>query len=117
MPDGDERLDHVEQKLKDLGERIDERFAQVDQGFVHVDQRFDSLTVDVQKLRVLGEENVTQIKQIAELQVHHGSVLAEHGVVMKRLEEAIEPLKVLPVAVQSVITDHERRITALERRR
>jgi chromosome segregation ATPase len=145
MPDVNERLDNVEQRITRVGERIDEqfaqvdqrfaqvdqrfaqvdqrfaqvdqRFAQVDQRFVQVDQRFDTLEVQVQKLRVLGEENTTQIKQIAEVQAHHGSVLDEHGAALKRIEEALEPLKVLPAAIQTCfrdLGDHERRITALE---
>ena len=111
MPDVVERLEKVEQGLTELSQRMDERFAQVDQRFDEVDRQFDAMTADVQKLRVLGEENSTQIKQIAEVQTHHGSVLAEHGGVLKRLEGAIEPLS---AAVQSVVRDHERRISALE---
>jgi predicted nucleic acid-binding Zn-ribbon protein len=107
MPDVDERLDHVEQKLKDLGERIDERFAQVDQRFAQVDRRFDSLTTDVQKLRVLGEENKTQIKLVAEVQTHHGTVLDQ-------IKEAVEPLKGLRPLFEQVARDHEKRIAALE---
>ena len=117
MPDVNERLDNVEQKLTRLGERMDERFAQVDQRFAQVDQRFDTLEIQVQQLRVLGEENATQIRQIAEVQAHHGSVLDEHGAALKRIEEALEPLKVLPAAIQTCfrdLRDHERRITALE---
>ena len=124
MPDVNERLDKVEQRLTRLDERMDERFAQVDQRFAQVDQRFaqvdqrfDTLETEVRKLRVLGEENATQIKQIAEVQAHHGSVLDEHGAALKRIEEALEPLKVLPAAIQTCfrdLSDHERRITALE---
>jgi chromosome segregation ATPase len=128
MPDVDQRLDHVEQGLKDLGERIDEqfakvdqrftqvdqRFAQVDQQFAQVDRRFGSLEAEVQKLRVLEEQNAAQIKQIAEVQAHHGGVLEEHGSALKRIEEAIEPLKALHEFIPRVADDHERRITALE---
>jgi hypothetical protein len=63
---------------------------------------------------VLGEQNTTDIKRIAEVQAHHGDVLAQHGAALQRLEEAIEPLKVLPAALQKILPDHERRITALE---
>ena len=121
MPDVDQRLDDIEQNLKDLGERIDERFAQVDQRFAQVDQRFAQVDqrfaqVDKQlnQLQVLGEENTTQIRLIAEVQSHHGNVQADHGAALKRLEEAVEPLKVLPDAIQRVVGDHERRISALE---
>jgi chromosome segregation ATPase len=120
MPDVDERFTRVEQRLDSLGERIDENFAQVDQRFEQVDQRFDqidgrlgSLEAEVQKLRLLGEQNTTDIKRIAEVQAHHGDI----GAALKRIEEAIEPLKVLPAVIQSTLPDHERRITALEKAR
>jgi hypothetical protein len=105
MPDVDERLDTVEQRVKEIGERMDERFAQVD-------QRFGSLEAEVQKLRVLEEQNSTEIKRIAEVQGHHGDVLAQHGAALQRLEDAIRPLTVLPAALQHLLPDHERRITA-----
>jgi chromosome segregation ATPase len=125
MPDVNERFDRVEERLTSLGERmeeqfakvderfakVDERFAQVDQRFAQVDARFDTLTKEVRTLRVLGEENAAQIKIIAEVQAHHGT---EHGAALKRLEEAMKPLKALSEAIQRVIPDHERRITALE---
>jgi len=131
MPDVDERFTRVEQRLDSLGERIDERFAQVDQRLAQVDQRFaqvdqrfaqvdqrfaqidgrlGSLETEVQKLRLLGEENTTDIKRIAEVQAFHGDI----GAALKRIEEAIEPLKVLPAVIQRTLPDHERRITALE---
>ena len=81
------------------------------------DERFDTLTAEVQKLRVLGEESATQIKKIAEVQAHHGDVQAHHGAALQRLEEAIEPLKVLPAVIQKMIPDLDRRITALEEAR
>ena len=116
----DQRFAQIDQRFAQVDQRfaqVDQRFAQVDQRFAQVDQRFDTLEVQVQKLRVLGEENTTQIKQIAEVQAHHGSVLDEHGAALKRIEEALEPLKVLPAAIQTCfrdLGDHERRITALE---
>ena len=121
MPDLNERLDGVEQRLTALTENIkeqfaqvDQRFAQVDQRFAQVDERFDTLTAEVRKLQALGEENSAQIKVIAEVQAHHGTV---HGAALKRIEEALEPLKVLPAAIHTCfrdLSDHERRITALE---
>jgi predicted nuclease with TOPRIM domain len=116
MPDVDARLDTLEQKVTTLGERMDERFQQVDERFQQVDERFGRLETAVQKLRVLAEENTTQIKQVAEVQAHQGSVLHEHSQALKRLEDALEPLKVLPAALQTVLPEYERRITALERK-
>jgi hypothetical protein len=78
--------------------------------------RLDALTQEVQKLRVLGEENTTQLRLIAEVQSHHGDVLSQHGAALHRLEVAIEPLKVVPEVLQKVLGDHEGRITALEKR-
>jgi archaellum component FlaC len=135
MPDVDERLVRVEQRLDSLAERIDEqftqvdqrfaqvdqrfaqvdqRFAQVDQRFAQVDQRFESLEAEVRGLRILGEQNATDIKRIAEVQAHHGEV---HGAALQRIEKALEPLTVLPAVIKNVLPDHERRITALEQAR
>jgi chromosome segregation ATPase len=122
MPDVDERLGRVEESLKTLSERIDERFAQVDQRFAQVDQRFEqvdqrfeqvdqrfgTLETEVQKLRVLAEANETQIKQIAEVQVHHGKQL-------QQLVDGLEPLKGLRDFVERIAHDHEHRITDLEK--
>jgi len=91
----------VEKGLKELGEHMDERFGKVD-------ERFGTLETEVQKLRVLEEANATQIKQIAEVQGHHGQKL-------QQLIEAVEPLKGLPDFVARIADDHEHRITALEK--
>ena len=107
----DKRLDNVDERFDKIDERfdkIDERFDKVDERFVKVDDRLDTLTSDVQKLRVLGEENTTQIKLIAEVQAHQGHVL-------QQIVQDIEPLKILPALFTKVVQDHERRITALER--
>jgi chromosome segregation ATPase len=121
MSDVDARLSSVEQRLEALGTRIDERFEQVDRRFEQVDRRFEqvdrrfgTLEAEVRKLRMLGEENASQIKVIAEVQAHHGSV---HGAALARLEAAIKPLKELPAALQQILPDHERRIRALEESR
>jgi hypothetical protein len=72
-------------------------------------ERVDTLGGEVQKLRLLEEDNAQQIKLIAEVQVHHGNML-------QQLVRDVEPLKVLPNLLHHVIHDHELRITALERR-
>jgi hypothetical protein len=97
MPDVNERLDGVEQTLTTLTEHVKEQFTNVEEQFT--------------KLRLLGEEDTAQIKVIAEVQAHHGTV---HGAALQRIEAAIEPLKVLPEAFRTVFMDHARRITALE---
>jgi len=58
---------------------------------------------------VLKEENARRLRLIAEVQVHHGNVL-------QQIVRDVEPLKVLPGLLQRVVHDHERRITALEKR-
>jgi hypothetical protein len=74
MPDLGERLDKVEQGLTELSQRMDERFAKVDQRF--------------NQLQMLGEEGRSNIKLIAE-------VLAHHGTVLDQIKESVEPLKTL----------------------
>jgi hypothetical protein len=88
MPDLNERLDGVEQTLTTLTEDIKEQFTSVKEQFTNVREQFT-------KLRMLGEENSAQIKVIAEVQAHHGTV---HGAALQRIEEALGPLKVLPDA-------------------
>jgi chromosome segregation ATPase len=107
----DQRLDKVDQRFAEVDRRfdkVDQRFDEVDRRFEKVEGRLDTLTSDVQKLRVLGEENRTQITLIAEVQSHHGDQLDQ-------LVKDIEPLKVLPDMLKHVVEDHERRITALEK--
>ena len=96
MPDVGERLDKVERGLTELSQRMDERFAQVDKRFT--------------QLQVLGEENTSKIKLVAEVQAHHGDVLDQ-------INDAVEPLKTLQPLFEKVAKDHEQRITALERAR
>ena len=91
--------------MPDVGERLDK----VEQGLVQVDQRLESVEGQIRKLQVLEEENAGQIKLIAEVQAHHGSVL-------QKVVDDIEPLKVLPDLLTRVVQDHERRLASLEKR-
>jgi hypothetical protein len=50
------------------------------------------------------------------VQAHHGGVLEQHSRLLNQLVKDVEPLKVLPELLRTVTHDHERRITALERR-
>ena len=93
MPDVGERLEKVEQGLTGLSRRMDERFADIDKRFTG--------------LQMLGEDSASQIKLVAEVQAHHGSVLDQ-------IKEAMEPLTSLRPLFAQVAGDHERRITALE---
>jgi uncharacterized protein YoxC len=78
--------------------------------------RVATLETETRKLQILGEENNSQIKVIAEVQSHHGTILEDHSRLLNQLVQDIEPLKVLPDFLRAVIHDHERRITALEKR-
>ena len=141
MTNIDERLDQLDQGLISVNEQlaevnsrldkhderfnqIDERFNQVDDRFATTDKKIDSLASDVGKLRVLEEANSQNIRLIAEVQAHHGTVLEQivkdieplkhQAAVMERLAQDVAPLKDF---VTRAVDEHERRITALERRR
>jgi archaellum component FlaC len=108
----DERFVKIDERFAKIDERfnqVDERFNQVDERFEAMDERIDSLASDVHKLRVLEEVNSGQIKVIAEVQSRHGEKLDE-------LVKAVEPLHDLRDFVKRVAGDHERRITALEKK-
>ena len=47
---------------------MDEQFVKVDERFAQVDQRFT-------QLQILGEDNASNIKLVAEVLAHHGTVL------------------------------------------
>jgi len=112
------RLDKVEGRLGGVEGRLDRVEDQVTGLRTEVTGltgRIGSLEGEVQKLRVLGEENTQQIKLIAEVQSHHGSVLEQHSRLLDQLVSDVQPLKVLPDLLRTVIQDHERRIAALEK--
>jgi hypothetical protein len=101
MPDVNGRLDGIEDALTGVSRQVGEQFTEVK-------QRLDKMAGEMQRVRVLGEENSTQIRLVAEVQTHHGHLL-------EQLVKEIEPLKVLPDLFKQVAQDHERRITALEK--
>ena len=114
MPDVEGRLEKVERGLTELSHRMDERFDEVtqrldkvDERFTKVDERFTNVDQRFTQLQVLVEDSASQIKLVAEVQAHHGSVLDE-------IKEAMEPLKGLRPLFEQVARDHEKRITALE---
>ena len=78
--------------------------------------RVSTLEDETRKLQILGEENKSQIKLIAEVQSHHGTILEQHSRLLSQIAKDIEPLKGLPDFVRTVVQDDERRITALEQR-
>ena len=46
---------------------------------------------------------------------HHGTLLEQHSRLLNQIVKDVEPLKVLPDFLRTVVQDHERRITALEK--
>ena len=106
------RLENVEGRLENVEgrlEKVEGRLDGVEGSLGRVQGQLGQLESEVQKLRVLGEENTQQIKLIADVQSHHGTVL-------NQLVKDVEPLKPLPDLLRVVIQDHERRIAALENR-
>jgi archaellum component FlaC len=111
MTDTDERFDRLEAGL----DKVEGRLDKVEDGLAKVEGRLGRVEGEVQKLRVLGEENTQQLKLIAEVQSHHGSLLEQHSRLLDQLVSDVQPLKVLPDLLRTVIQDHERRIAALEK--
>jgi hypothetical protein len=98
MPDVETRLDGVERGLSAVKTEVGE------------------LRGEVQKLKVLEEENCSQIKLIAEVQATHGEKLDVLAAEMRVLKKAVEPIADMHAFIKSVAHDHELRIRALERR-
>lgn len=133
MPEIEQRLDKVEERLGSVEKKVDVldgKVAALDGKVTALDGKVAVLATDVQKLRVLGEENERQLKVVAEVQARHGERLDEHSRMLEKITRDIEPLKVLPAAVQQIAKDmaplrdvmerithdHEARITELEKR-
>jgi len=140
MTDTGERLDKVEGRLAKVEDSVVGLRADVDGLRTDVDglrtdvdglrtdvnglrtdvkgltSRVTTLEEETRKLRILGEEDTSQIKLIAEVQSHHGTVLEQHSQLLNQIVKDIEPLKVLPDLVRPLVQDHERRIAALEKR-
>ena len=133
MTDTGERLDKIEGRLGSVegavaglrsdvdGLRTDVNGLRTDVDGLRTDVkglsgRVATLETETRKLQILGEENNSQIKVIAEVQSHHGTILEQHSRLLNQLVQDIEPLKVLPDFLRAVIHDPEHRITALEKR-
>ena len=99
-----ERLDGVERRL-----------TSVEKGLTDLREEVGGLRGEVHKLRILGEKNETDIKQIAEVQVQHGNTLADHGRKLDENTKALEPLARIDAFVQLVAGNHGKRISDLER--
>jgi archaellum component FlaC len=97
-------------------EKVEQRLTSVESGLegVHGEVRglrgdVGGLTSEVHALRVLGEQNTTDIKRVAEVQTRHGKKLDE-------ITKALEPLNEIRDFVRLVASDHEHRIQELEKR-
>ena len=64
--------------------------------------RISALNEEVREILRIGGENLRQLKLIAEVQSHHGTVLEQHSRLLNQLVKDIEPLKVLPDLVSCV---------------
>jgi len=106
-----ERLDSVERRLTSVEKGLSDLGAEVG----GLREEVGGLRGEVQKLRMLGEQNASNIKQIAEVQVHHGNALESHGRKFDEITKALEPLARIDAFVQLVAGEHEKRITDLER--
>ena len=95
-----------------------------------VEKRLSSIEQEVRKLRVLGEHTADDVKLVAEVQTRHAERLDEHGQMLRQISAALEPMKVVPAAVQQiardvgflkdfiqrVVPEHEARLGDLEKR-
>ena len=112
--------------MADVGGRL----GAVEEGLTAVETRLGSVETAVQdlrgdlgklrgevgKLRVLGEENAGRITVIAEVQSHHGKLLAQHGAKLDEIADALRPLASIDAFIKLVAHDHELRLTDLEKR-
>jgi hypothetical protein len=85
-----------------------ERLEAVEGRLTSVETGLRDLKGEVNGLRILGEQNTTDIKRIAEVQVQHGEKL-------EIITRALEPLARIDAFVQLVAREHEKRITDLEK--
>ena len=67
----------------------------------------ESLHGELQKLRVIWEQNGTNLKRIAEVQVQHGQKLDDHARRLEDIATALEPLARLDAFVRLVADEHE----------
>lgn len=103
MSESDERLDRIERRLDAVGSEVGQLRNEVGE-----------LRGEVHTLRVVVEDHDTQIRQIAEVQAHHGRKLDEHGQLLREIKEELWPLRDLRDFVARVASNHEDRLTALE---
>ena len=112
MTDTSDRLDAVEKGLDAVGAEVKKLRGEVGELRGDVGElrgEVGGLRGEVHGLRVLEEDNSRRITVLAEVQTDHGARL-------ERIEKAVEPIREIRDFIRLVAADHERRITALERR-
>ena len=106
------RLGAVEDGLEEVRDQVhalDGKVNALDGKVTALDGKVTALDENVQKLRLLEENNATEIKKVAEVQSHHGKKL-------DKITKALEPLARIDAFVNAVAHDHENRIRVLETR-
>ena len=56
------KFDRIDERF----EQVDQRFEQVDRRFEQVDRRFEGIEGDIRGVRVLAEQNASDIRKVAE---------------------------------------------------
>jgi hypothetical protein len=77
--------------------------------------RLDRVDGDVSRLNVLHEDLRDTVRKVAEVQVHHGERLEEHGRMLVELRDMVLPLRDLAEWVPILARKYDERITALEK--
>jgi hypothetical protein len=99
------RIDHVNEELTIRIDRVDEKLT----------ARLDRVDGDVSLLNVLHEDLRDTVRKVAEVQVHHGERLEEHGRMLVELRDMVLPLRDLAEWVPILARKYDERITALEK--
>ncbi len=118
MIDVNERLARVEHELEAVvagvgGLRTEVGGLRIEVGGLRTE--VGGLRGEVQKLRVLEEEDRSQIRLIAEVQSRHGEVLEQHGALLNHIVAQLAPLPEIHTFVKQVTANFEARITDLEK--
>jgi len=98
---------------------IDRRFNEVDRQFGEVDRRLEVLTAETIDLRrhmgVLHEDVIDRIRGIREDDSLRQEMRAGFAMIMRRLDDHAIPGEAADRTFAATLSDHEKRITSLER--
>jgi predicted RNase H-like nuclease (RuvC/YqgF family) len=128
MPDVEQRLDAVETRLGAVEKTVGELRGEVGELRGEVGELrgevgelrsevggLRGLKDEVQKLRVLGEENERRINLVIEVQAAHGAALERITRALEPLDEMQKTMQSMKAFMQAVAENHERRIFDLEK--